>query len=410
MRILIALQLAWRSMRYNLLRTSLTVLGVIIGVAAIVIVFAAGSSLERLILSEVEAYGTDILQTEIRVPTARSEFAVGEVTSLKLSDMQAIDRLPNISRSYAALLGQQRVSYFNYGKTTLVFGVSSNYSLIDQKSQLIVGSFFSQEDDNSQSRVVVLGFKMNEYLFGDRNSIGEQVTIANQKFRVVGVLEERGSASFGILDLDEAVFIPIQTLQGRILGVDHALYFIHQLEDVSKAEETAEEIRFLLRERHDISDPSLDDFRVSTMDEAMDIVNSITGAITFLLLTIVLISLLVGGVGIMNIMYVTVSERTSEIGLRKSLGATSKDIIYQFLIEALLVTFWGWLIGVLIGLAISQLLIYLANNFSLALVFIFPWQGVIIAFIFSILCGFIFGLRPAKSAAKLDPVEAMRSE
>ncbi len=409
MRLLIALQLAWRSLRLNLLRTSLTVLGVIIGVAAIIVVFAAGQSLEKLILNEVESFGTDIIQTEIRVPTARSEFAIGEVTTLKLSDMEAIDRLANIKRSYAAVINQQRVAYTNLGKTVLIFGVSANYSVIDKKSQTIAGRFFSDEEDKSQSRVAVLGYSLKDYLFGDQEAVGQSINVANQKFRVVGVLEERGGG-LGFIDFDESLFLPIQTLQKRIMGIDHALYFIHELEDISRAEETAEEMRFLMRERHEISDPSRDDFRVSTMDEAMEIVNTVTGVITFLLLSIVLISLLVGGVGIMNIMYVTVSERTPEIGLRKALGANSKDIVSQFLVEALLITFWGWLIGVGLGLGIAWLLIYLANDFGIYLTFIFPWTGVLVAVIFSLICGFLFGFRPAKQAARLDPVEAIRTE
>lgn len=410
MKIIIALQLAWRSLRLNILRTSLTVLGVIIGVAAIVVVFAAGESLERLILNEVNSYGTDIIQTEIRVPTARNEFAVGEVTTLKISDMEAIDRLSNIKRSYAAVIGQQRVTYQNQGKNVLLMGVGANYPLIDQRSQLIEGRFFSDEEDRSQARVVVLGYSLREELFADQEALGQMINIGNSKYRILGVLEERGGLTAGFLDFDMAVYLPVQTLQKRIMGIDHVLYFIHQLEDVSIAEDTAEEIRFLMRERHEIDDPVRDDFRVSTMDEAMEMVNMITGAITFLLLVIVLISLLVGGVGIMNIMYVTVSERTPEIGLRKSLGANSKDIIYQFLIEALLITFWGFLLGIIVGLAISWLLIYLANDFGVNLVFIFPWQGIIVAFIFSIICGFLFGIKPAKSASRLDPVEAIRKE
>jgi putative ABC transport system permease protein len=409
MRLLIALQLAWRSLRLNLLRTSLTVLGVIIGVAAIIVVFAAGKSLEKLILAEVQSFGTDIIQTEIRVPTARNEFATGEVTTLKLSDMEAINRLSNVSKSYAAIIGQKIVSYTNLDKNTLLMGVSSDYSLIDQKTKLKLGRFFTEEEDKNQAKVVVLGNSLKDYLFANQDPIGRQISLGNTKFRVIGVLEKRGGA-LNFIDFDDALFLPIQTLQNRILAIDYALYFVHQLKEVSLAKETAEEIRYLMRARHEINDPSRDDFRVSTMEEAMEIVNSVTGAITFLLLVIVLISLLVGGVGIMNIMYVTVTERTPEIGLRKSLGANYKDIVSQFLVEALLITFWGWLIGVIFGLAIAWLLIYLANSFNISLIFVFPWDGVLVAILFSLLSGFLFGFRPAKKAAKLDPVEAIRTE
>jgi len=275
-------------------------LGVIIGVAAIIVVFAAGKSLEKLILAEVQSFGTDIIQTEIRVPTARNEFATGEVTTLKLSDMEAINRLSNVSKSYAAIIGQKIVSYTNLDKNTLLMGVSSDYSLIDQKTKLKLGRFFTEEEDKNQAKVVVLGNSLKDYLFANQDPIGRQISLGNTKFRVIGVLEKRGGA-LNFIDFDDALFLPIQTLQNRILAIDYALYFVHQLKEVSLAKETAEEIRYLMRARHEINDPSRDDFRVSTMEEAMEIVNSVTGAITFLLLVIVLISLLVGGVGIMNI-------------------------------------------------------------------------------------------------------------
>ncbi len=409
-RLKIAFQLAWRSLRLNILRTSLTVLGVIIGTTAIVVVFAAGDALQKLILNEVESYGTDIIQTEIRVPTAKSEFAVGEVTTLKLSDMEAIDRLANIKRSYAMLIGQQRVSYANQGKSVLLFGVSANYAIIDQKSQTTAGRFFDQEEDNVQAQVAVLGSKLKENLFGDQEAVGQQISVGNGKFRVIGVLEERGSAA-GFIDFDDSLYIPVQTLQKRILGVDHVISFVHQLNDIDRAEETAEEVSLLLRERHDISDPSRDDFRVSTMEEALEIVNMVTGTVTLLLLAIVLISLLVGGVGIMNIMYVTVTERTPEIGLRKAMGANSFDVVSQFLIEAMLITFWGWLMGVGLGLIISRILIWVASSaLNISLTFIWPLNGILVAFIFALICGLLFGLRPAQKAAKLDPVEALRTE
>jgi putative ABC transport system permease protein len=406
---IIAFKLAWRSLTLNLLRTSLTVLGVIVGATAIVVVFAAGDALNNLILSEVESYGTDIIQTEIKVPGTASQFPTGEITSLKLSDMAEIDKLMNIKRSYAALISQARISYESERITALVFGVSVNYPLIDQKSQTIEGRFFSEEEDLSQSMVAVIGFELKEKLFPNRSAINEYVNFTNRKLRVIGVLEERGGA-LGFINYDEAIYLPIKTLQKKILGIDHALYFVHQLNDVTKADETAEEMRYILRDLHNITDPVQDDFRVSTIDEALDIINNVTGAITGLLLAIILISLLVGGVGIMNIMYVVVSERTKEIGLRKALGAKKKEIVKQFLIESVLITFWGWLVGAILGLGLSRFLIEVANNYGVSLEFIFPLSGIIVAFIFSIACGLIFGLKPAKKASKLDPVEAMRVE
>jgi putative ABC transport system permease protein len=407
-RFFIACQLAWRSLRLNILRTSLTVLGVVIGVAAIIIVFAAGDGISRLVAGEVESYGTNVVQTEVKTP-GKNSASSAEVTSLKLADMEAIDKLDNVEQSYAASLGQQKITYAAESKKVFIFGVSAPYAQIDTKTKLAAGSFFSQEDDRGQATVAVLGAGLKEYLFGDQESLGKFIKIGSKKFQVVGVLEEQGGgASF--IDFDNVVYIPIQTLHKRILGIDYAMYFMHQLRDVNRAEETADEIRILLRDRHEISDPEKDDFRVSTMAEMLDTLGTVTGAVTYLLLAIVLISLLVGGVGIMNIMYVTVTERTPEIGLRKAMGATRQDVVWQFLVESLLITFWGWLLGVLLGTLAAFALSLAAQAFNVNWQFNFPWQGIGVSLLFSLLCGFLFGYRPAKQASRLDPVAALRVE
>lgn len=405
---IIAFKLAWNSLRLNILRTSLTVLGVVIGVAAIIIVFAAGDGITRLVAGEIESYGTNIIQTEVKVP-GRNSVTAAEITSLKLSDMEAINRLDNIEKSYATSLGQQKISYGGEGKKVLIFGVSAPYAEIDSKTKLAEGVFFTEEEDASNTNVIVLGSSLREYLFGLQEAVGKFVRVGSQRFRVIGSLEEQGGG-FNFLDFNESAYIPIRTLHNKILGIDYAMYFMHQLRDVSRAEETAEEIRLIMRERHDISDPDKDDFRVSTMAEMLDTLGTVTGAVTYLLLAIVLISLLVGGVGIMNIMYVTVTERTPEIGLRKAMGASKNDVIRQFLIESLLITFWGWLLGVVLGVLAAYLLSSLALYFNINWQFVFPTSGLGISFLFSLACGFLFGYRPAIQASKLDPVTALRKE
>ncbi len=404
-----AFELAWRSLRLNILRTSLTVLGVVIGAAAIIIVFSAGDGVSQLILGEIQSYGTDIIQTEVKVPSSKNSFSSGEVTTLKIADMEAVNRIRNVQDSYAASLGQQKVSFNNESKKVFLFGVSAAYQFIDKKSNLSEGTFFTEEDDRSQALVTVLGSKLKNYLFNDQPAVGKSVKIGNQKFRVVGVLEEQGG-SFGPMDFNDMAYLPIGTLHQKILGIDYAMYFIHQLKDVNLANETAEEIRQLIRERHEITDPAKDDFRVSTMEEMIKTLGTVTDAVTYLLLAIVLISLLVGGVGIMNIMYVTVTERTPEIGLRKALGATKSDIAYQFLFEAVMITFWGWLLGTIIGLLAAYGLSLVANYAGLSWNFSFPFQGVFISWIFSLGCGLLFGLRPARQASKLEPIVALRAE
>ncbi len=408
-KIIIALQLALKSLRQNILRTSLTVLGVIIGAASIIMVFFAGDALNSLVAGEIDSYGSDVIQTEIKVPSAKSDFQTGEVTTLKMGDFEAISKLDNIKGGYAASLGQKRVSYGAEGKNSFLFGVGPDYINIDKKSKMAEGRFFDEGENESQASVVVIGSKLREDLFGNSEAVGKMIRVGTSNYRVVGVLEEQGGA-FNFIDFDDIVYLPVNTLQKRILGVDYSMYFIHQVENLDIAEETAEEIRYLLRERHEIDDPDYDDFRVSTMEEIVDTLGVVTGAVTFLLLGIVLISLLVGGVGIMNIMYVTVTERTPEIGLRKAMGAKPADITWQFLIESVLITFWGWLIGVFVGIIGSFVIYKLAISFSLKISFVFPFEGILVSFIFSIICGLLFGFQPAKRASKLDPVEALRTE
>ena len=405
-----ALQLSIRSLRLNLLRTTLTVLGVVIGVAAIVVVFAAGDAVRNLVTEEISSYGTDIIETEIRLPKKRTASALAQVTTLKVEDMEAVNKLANVKQSYGAILGQQKVSWQGQSERSLLFGVSAPYVEIDQKSHPIEGRFFTAEEDRNQAMVAVIGYSLKEELFGDQSPLGKWIKIGHNKFQVIGVMQKRGRGGNSQIDIDKSVYLPLKTLQKRILGVDYILYMVHQLKDPTKADDTAEEITSLLRERHGINDPDKDDFRVITMAEMMKTLNTVTNTVTWLLLAIVIISLIVGGIGIMNIMYVTVSERTPEIGLRKALGANYHDIVEQFLMEAVLITIWGSVIGIIIGLFLAWILSIVARHFSIEWSFIFPWSGIGVAIIFSLACGLLFGFRPAQKAAKLDPVEALRAD
>ncbi|HPW44367.1 MAG TPA: ABC transporter permease, partial [bacterium] len=201
MRLQTALQLAIRSLRLNLLRTSLTVLGIIIGVAAIVVVFAAGEGIKSLVVGEVAAYGTDIIETEAKTPTKKNTTPSAQVTTLKTSDMEAIDRLENVKYSYGAIFGQQKVSWQSQNKRVFLFGVSATYTDIDKKSQPIEGRFFTAEEDRGQAMVAVLGYKLRQELFNNQPAVGQWIKIGNGKFQVIGVLEERGGA-VSMIDFD----------------------------------------------------------------------------------------------------------------------------------------------------------------------------------------------------------------
>ena len=416
------------SMLANKGRTFLTVLGMVIGVTAIMIVFSAGEGIYGLMLSQMESFGTDFIETEIKVPSTKRGFegeAQGginlltgvQVTSLTLEDMEDINKIPNVKDSYADITGQEQVTYQEKRKKINLLGVSASYIDID-KSEIEEGRFFSESENRALSRVAVIGIKVKEDLFGQSSPLDKLIRIGKNKYRVIGTIKERGM--IGGMDFDTFVYLPIKTTQKKLLGIDYVIYMFHKLVDNNKAEETAQEIVTILRENHDIIsdiDPmtgepttAKDDFRVVTMDEMMEMLDTITGALTILLLAIVTISLIVGGVGIMNIMYVIVSERTREIGLRKAVGARFSDIMSQFLIESILITLVGAIFGIIIGFGMSWLIALGASVSGLDWNFIMPIRAYVVAILFSVIFGIAFGLFPARKAAKMDPITALRNE
>lgn len=401
----------------------MTVLGIVIGIASVIIVYSAGAGINGLVVGQIESFGTDIINTEIKMPTNKkvgnsssagaTDLAQGaQITSLTLEDMEEIRALPNIKNSYASIMGQEQVSFGNEQKKTFIMGTNASYIDID-KSEVETGRFFSDEEDKSLSQVAVIGSNVKQKLFGDSEAIGRLIKIRKTKFRVIGVVKERG-AVMG-MDFDDFVYVPIRTMQKRIMAINHISYFISQVNDMSRAEETAEDMRYILRERHDIKventdDYNKDDFRVVTMTEMMSMMDTVTGALTLLLLAIVAISLIVGGVGILNIMYVVVSERTAEIGLRKAVGAKYSDIMLQFIFESILITIIGGIVGVVVGVLLSFLISFGANAYGLDWRFSIPMQAYFVAVGFSLVFGVFFGVYPARKAAHMDPIEALRRE
>lgn len=420
MTIISSIQNSLKVMRANKMRTALTLLGLVIGIMTVIIVFAAGEGIRGLVLGQIESFGTDTIYTEVKVPSNKTGSAGDnqsgnaqasgvQVTTLTLDDMEAFKKLPNVGLGYGAVLSQEQASYGNELRRAFVLGASADYINIDSASKIAEGRFYTDAEDRSLANVVVLGAGMKDKLFGDSDALGQSVRLRNERFTVIGVMEGRGAVMF--MNFDDYIYVPVRTLQKKLMGIDYVSYMVHKLDDANQSEATADEGRYLMRQRHNIDDPLKDDFRITTMQESLATLNTITNALTFLLLAIVAISLVVGGVGIMNVMYVAVTERTMEIGLRKAVGATSGDIMKQFLAEAVLVTLLGGIVGSLLGTGIAYLISFIANNLlGFEWRFSIPVSAYVVALGFSFVFGIIFGVTPARTAAKLDPIEALRTE
>ena len=409
------LETALESLNKNKMRTVLTVIGIVIGVATVIFVLSTGLAIKGFIIGEMEAFGSNYIEIEVKTPqtsqaSADNAFSMvggSIITTLKESDGVAMTKHPNISRFYAGVLGQKTATYENEFRQAVLFGVNAAFIDID-KSEVEFGRFFNENENQSLSKVIVLGAKMKQKLYGESDAVGTVIKIGNEHFNVIGVLEERG-ATFGF-DMDNMVYMPLRTLQKRVLGIDYVTFIFGQTINPDISARTADDITQLVRERHQITDPDKDDFAVITMEQALDLLSTVIIGIQALLIALGSISMVVGGVGIMNIMYVSVTERTSEIGLRKSVGATSQNIFTQFLYEATIITLAGGIIGIIVGVGLSYLVSLGAQSQGYNWQFTVSWVGILLAVSMSTIVGLLFGLYPAKQAAKKSPIDAIRFE
>ncbi len=411
MNILAHAQISLRALSANRNRSFLTMLGIIIGIAAVIIIISVGKGAESLLYSQISGIGSDLIAI---LPGASDEdgppaSAMGiTITTLKNDDIRAIEKkVPGVVAGSGYMRGQDTITYENQKFDTAFVGVESNYPTVEN-TQVVEGRFFTAEEDSSLVRVAVLGAKVYDELFHGDPAVGKRVRIRKETFTVIGVMPERGTAGF--MNQDTQVFIPLRTAQKIMLGVDHLAFARVRVDKNVVIDDVLEQIRQVLREQHNLNSSEVDDFSVRSATQALDLLSTLTTALSFFLAAIASISLLVGGVGIMNIMLIAVNERVQEIGLRKSVGAKTKDIVSQFLVESVILTLLGAIIGILAGGLISFLIAVVAIQLDYAWDFVITPFSVFLSCSIAFLIGISFGYYPAKKAASLDPIEALRYE
>lgn len=411
-----SIKLSTNSLLANKTRSFLTMLGIIIGVSSVIIIMAVGGGAQNLILSQVESLGADTIsimpgKSEENGPPAS---AMGiTITSLTYEDAQSLFKKNNAPYIEAVAIysnSAENVNWRSHSYNTNVSGTNTDH-LILSKTELDQGRFFTEQEETNLAKVAVLGSKAKKEIFGESEALGQKIKIKKQNFEVIGIMKEKGNVGFQ--SFDDTVILPIKSMQKLVAGVNHVGVIRAKVSGEENIERSIEDVKNTLREQHDIQDNSgaSDDFTVRSAAQAMDIIKQITDALKLFLAAMAAMSLVVGGIGIMNIMLINVTERTHEIGLRKAIGAQNKNLLLQFLIESITVTLIGGLIGIILGILVSLLITLIIKGifgydwkFSLSLLSILMGIGV------STGVGLIFGLYPAHKASKLNPIEALRYE
>ncbi|MDU3695128.1 MAG: ABC transporter permease, partial [Veillonella parvula] len=378
--------MAWASLVANKLRSLLTMLGIIIGVAAVIALVSIGNGVKQDIEDSISSLGSNLLVVMPGAPrTPGVRPSQGSMKSLKISDYEAIAKLEGVKAASPMTNGSYVVIYQNKNWTTSVAGVNSNFQDVNNWT-MTSGRFFSDKNVQNRERVAVVGQTVVKNLFADEDPVGKEIRVKNIPFRVIGVLKSKGNGTMGN-DQDDTVLIPYTTSMERVEGIDYLRMVYVVAKDDEGIDRLQADIENLLRVRHNIKDTNLDDFNIQNMKSIMETVAQTTGTFTLFLGAVAAISLVVGGIGIMNIMLVSVTERTREIGVRKALGATYSVIVTQFLIEAVVISLMGGFIGIAFGIGASKVIGMVSGMSTVVSV-----PTIIMSFAFSMAIGLIFGI------------------
>lgn len=414
MKIRYSFKTAIAGLKTNKMRAVLTILGIVIGIAAIMLIMSIGKGAEGLILNELGGMGAEtIVIRPGKEPTGPSDAAQALFSdSLKKRDVEALknkNNVPHLVDIAPVIIVNGSVSYLGETYRPTIFGWSAEMLGRMLNTVPREGYFFTESDIKQQAPVAVIGSKVKDELFGDSDAVGENIKIKNKNFRVVGVMPKKGQAT--LFNIDESVVLPYTTAQTYLASVDYYHEIMVMAESPELVDRTVADVKSTLRNLHNITDPDKDDFNVVTQEGLINQIKNIIGVLTAFLSAVVAIALVVGGIGVMNIMLVAVTERTREIGLRKSIGATNKNIMLQFLLESVILTGVGGLIGVMVGATFSFLSAFvLSNVLGLAWTFSFSLQAIVLGVGVSAFVGLVFGLYPAYKASLKSPMEALRYE
>lgn len=403
---------AFNGLRAHKSRSALTILGIVIGITAIILMMSIGEGAQNLILNQIRGMGSRTISIEPgREPKGVADITSFMTDSLKEKDLEALKNpanVPGLGEIAPIVFQNAVVSYSTEATRTNILGTSDSIAKIFEIYPA-EGNFFTNDDIKQKSGVAVIGSETKKTLFGSSAALGENIKIKGKTFRVIGIIAPKGQ--IGFLNIDELVAVPYSTAQKYLFGINYFNAMSAQAKEEKNISRVVEDIKLTLRQSHNITDPEKDDFHVMTPEDAAQRAGAVTGILTALLVSIAAISLVVGGVGIMNIMLVSVTERTREIGLRKALGATKNDILTQFILEAMILTSIGGILGITLGALFSfAASIILSRIVSPDWTFSFPVSAAIIGLAVSSAIGLAFGLYPARQASLKNPIEALRYE